>query len=88
VLTVALSFAVMFVAGTAAAMADAPTGGRWPDGEKKSDLHLLLLFGGSTLGLFILVSLFGLLTARHNYVPPAPSTELATTSDDHAPVQH
>ncbi|TGN32506.1 hypothetical protein [Aeromicrobium chenweiae] len=87
VLTVALSFAVMFVAGTAAAMADAPTGGAWPDGEKKSDLDLLLLFGGGTLVLFVVVALFGLLTARNNYVPPAPSTELATTSDN-APVQH
>ncbi|MRK03220.1 hypothetical protein GEV27_17025 [Aeromicrobium sp. S22] len=83
-LTVALSFAVLFVAGSAAAMADAPTGGAWPDGEKKSTLDLLLVFGGGTLVLFVVVSLFGLLTARNNYVPPSPSTELST-SGDHTP---
>ncbi|MFI5427773.1 hypothetical protein [Aeromicrobium sp. UC242_57] len=87
VLGLALSFVVMFVAGTGAALADQPVGPAWPDGEGRSTLDTLLVFGGGTVVLFIVISLFGLLTARNNYVPPPPSTELATTGDK-APVHH
>lgn len=86
-LTVAFTFVVMFVVGTGAALADAPVGPAWPVGEKKSHLDLIILFGGGTVGLFILVVLFGLLTARNNYVPPPPSTELETTSGN-SPAHH
>lgn len=86
-LAVALSFVVMFVVGSGAALADAPASDAWPEGPDKSRLDLLILFGGSTVGLFILVALFGLMTARNNYVPPPPSTELATTGDK-APAHH
>jgi hypothetical protein len=76
VLGLALAFVVTFIAGSAAAFADEPASPAWPAPPEKSDLDLLILFGGSTLGLFVLVSLFALLTARKNYVPPAPSTDL------------
>jgi hypothetical protein len=88
VLTLALSFVVMFVAGSAAALADAPAGStEWPNNDSKSHLDLLILFGGGTVGLFVIIALFGLLTARNNYVPPPPSTELATTGDA-SPAHH
>lgn len=76
-LGLALSFVVMFVAGTGAALADQPIGDSWPDGESRSALDTLLLFGGGTVVLFIVITLFALLTARRNYVPPAPSTDVA-----------
>ena len=40
------------------------------------------------VGLFVLVSLFGLMTARNNYVPPSPGTEIETTSSDNSPAHH
>lgn len=83
----ALAFVVTFVAGSAAAFADEPKGGAWPDGEHRSDLWLLVLFGGGTLGLFVLITLFALLTARRNYVPPAPGTEIHVRTDT-TPAQH
>ncbi len=86
-LTAVSTFVLMFVVGTGAALADAPVGPAWPRGEGKSHLDLVILFGGSTVGLFILVALFGLLTARNNYVPPPPSTELETTSGN-SPAHH
>ena len=76
VLGLALTFVVMLVGGAGTAFADQPATAAWPEGEGRSTLDTLLVFGGSTVGLFILVALFGLLTARNNYVPPAPSTEL------------
>lgn len=79
VLGLALSFVVMFVAGTGAALADQPVGPAWPDGEGRSVLDTLVLFGGGTVGLFVVISLLALMTARKNYVPPAPSTEVAAT---------
>ena len=87
VLGLVLATVVTFIAGSGAAFADAPSGSAWPRGEGKSDLDLLVLFGGGTVGLFVLVVLFGLLTARNNYVPPAPSTELETTSGN-TPAHH
>lgn len=83
----ALAFVVTFVAGSAAAFADEPTGGAWPDGEERSDLYLLVLFGGGTLGLFVIISLFALLTARNNYVPPAPGKEIHKAADT-TPAHH
>lgn len=82
-----LATVVTFAAGSGAAFADAPTGEAWPEGAGRSALDTILLFGGGTVGLFIVVSLLGLLTARHNYVPPSPSTELETTSGN-APAHH
>lgn len=87
VLGLVLATVVTFIASSSAAMADAPVGSAWPKGEGRSTLDTILLFGGGTVGLFILVALFGLLTARNNYVPPAPSTELEPVSGN-APVHH
>jgi hypothetical protein len=87
VLALVLATVVTFIAGSSAAFADAPTGSAWPDGESRSHLDTIILFGGGTVGLFIVVALFGLLTARRNYVPPAPSTELDTTSGN-SPAHH
>ena len=78
---------VMFAIGSGAAFADEPASAAWPEGPEKSHLDLLILFGGGTVGLFIVISLFGLLTARNNYVPPAPSTEVEKAGD-HNPVHH
>ena len=76
VVVVAIAGFVFFGAGSA--LADAPT--TWKDPKPTSDLDTLILFGGGTLGLFILVSLFGLLTARKNYTPPPPKTEVEVHS--------
>lgn len=86
-LAVALAFVVTFFAGTATALADAPADSYWGGGEERSDLWLLVVFGGGTVGLFIVISLFGLLTARTNYVPPAPGNEIHVLPDD-APTPH
>lgn len=78
-LTASVSLAVVMVLGSAAsALADAPV--TWEEEQGRSTLDALLYFGGGTVGLFVLVTLFGLLTARNNYVPPPPSTEIAPTS--------
>ena len=45
-------------------------------------LENLIFFGGSTLGLIAVISLFALLTARNNYVPPPPGTDVEV-SDAH-----
>ena len=68
----------LWVLATAAvAAADAPAGGEWPDVERtRGILDWLLYFGGASIGLFVVVGLFGLLTARNNYVPPPPGTDL------------
>lgn len=75
------------VLSASSALADSPVGGDWPGAPERSYLEIGVLFVGSTVGLFVLISLFGLLTARNNYVPPQPGTDLETTSGN-APVQH
>jgi hypothetical protein len=87
VLGLVLATVVTFIAGSGAAFADAPAGAAWPEGKGRSALDTIILFGGGTVGLFIVVALFGLLTARNNYVPPAPSTELEPTSGN-SPAHH
>jgi hypothetical protein len=74
------SAAVLVVGLAAPALADAPT--TWDEGQRRSDLENLIFFGGSTIGLIALISLFAVLTARNNYVPPPPSTEVEV-SDSH-----
>ncbi|MCW2829711.1 MAG: hypothetical protein JWP31_403 [Aeromicrobium sp.] len=86
-LAVAVAFVVTFIVSTGAAFADQPTGDAWADGPEKSRLDLLILFGGGTVGLFVLIALFGLLTARNNYVPPPPGTEVEKVGD-HTPAHH
>jgi hypothetical protein len=68
------SVAVLLVALSAPALADSPS--TWDEGVARSRLENLIFFGGSTVGLMVVITLFALLTARRNYVPPAPSTEV------------
>lgn len=77
-ITVAGIFAFTMVAGASTAFADAPVGDDWPAAEGRSTLDTLLLFGGGTVGLFVLVVLLGVMLSRNNYVPPPPSQDLAT----------
>lgn len=62
--------AAMLIAGAIPTWADTPT--TWADPQGRSVVDTILFFGGWTVGLYIVVALFGLLTARTNYVPPAP----------------
>ena len=77
------TFVITFVAGSMSAHAAAPASPDWPAAEPTSTLDLLLLFGGGTVGLFVVIALFGLLTARTNYVPPAPSTDVEKADSAH-----
>ena len=86
-LGLAFSFVVTFFAGAAAAFADEPASAAWPDGPHRSHLDQLILFGGGTAGLFVIITLFALLTARKNYVPPAPGNEIHVRTDT-TPAQH
>lgn len=76
VFAVLLGTATFVALGAASAMAAEPIGPAWPDGEARSGLDTLLLFGGGTIGLFVVISLFGLLTARRNFVPAPPGTDV------------
>jgi hypothetical protein len=68
------STAVLLAGLAAPALADAPS--TWAEGESRTFLENLIFFGGSTVGLIAVISLFALLTARNNYVPPPPSTDV------------
>ncbi len=77
VLGLLLATATFIAIGATSAMADEPNSAAWPDGDGRSTLDTLILFGGGTVGLFVLISLFGLLTARNNFVPvPGAEVEL------------
>ena len=80
VVAILTSVAVLLVGLAAPALADAPT--TWADAEPRSWLENLIFFGGSTVGLIVVITLFALLTARNNYVPPPPSTDVEV-SDSH-----
>ena len=82
------SFVAIFFAGAAAAFADEPASPAWPDGPHRSHLDLLILFGGGTFGLFVLITLFALVTARTNYVPPAPGNEIHVRTDTSVTPHH
>lgn len=56
--------------GASPAFADGPS--TWRSGPTRSAVENLVFFGGSVLGLFLLVTLFALLTARNNFVPAPP----------------
>lgn len=61
----------------AAGPAAAETPVTWPaPADPLSKLDALVLFGGGTLGLIVLLTLLGLWAGRHNYSPPDPSTEI------------
>ena len=74
------SAAVLLVGTAGSATADSPS--TWVEGESRSFLENLIFFGGSTLALIVGISLFALVTARNNYVPPPPGTDVEV-SDTH-----
>ena len=84
ILAVVVSTLVVLGTTSATAWADSPASEAWPAAPERSTLEWLLLFGGGTIGLFVVVSLFGLLTARNNYVPPPPSTDLEVAPGNEA----
>jgi hypothetical protein len=88
VLGLVLATVVTFIASSSAALADTPVGDAWPKGEGRSKLDTLLVFGGITVALFVVIWLLALLTARNNYVPPAPSTELEPVGDNRPAAHH
>jgi len=77
VVLVAVAGVVIFGAGSA--LADTPA--TWVDPEPTTTLQNLVLFGGSTLGLVVVITLLALLTARKNYTPPPPSTDVEVHAD-------
>ncbi len=82
-----LATVATFAIGASAAMADTPAGQAWPDAHGRGALGELVFFGGFTAGLYILLVLLGLLTARNNFTPAAPGTEIHVASDK-TPAKH
>ena len=74
VVAILTSTAVLLVGMAGSATADSPS--TWVEGESRSFLENLIFFGGSTIGLIVGITLFALLTARNNYVPPPPGTDV------------
>jgi len=74
------STVALLVALAAPALADSPDTAGWDPGEGRSALENLVFFGGATVGLFVAITLFAILTARHNYVPPPPGTDVEVSS--------
>jgi hypothetical protein len=74
--TVITSTLVLLAGLAAPALADGPATDAWPEGNDRSALDDIVFFGGSTIGLIVVISLFALLTARKNYTPPPPSADL------------
>jgi hypothetical protein len=63
------------------AFADSPS--TWNAGPSRTALENVVFFGGAVVGLFILVSLFALLTARNNFVPEPPEPGVDLEKHDH-----
>ncbi|MCW2800634.1 MAG: hypothetical protein JWQ70_2106 [Aeromicrobium sp.] len=72
---------------SASAWADSPVGPQWPDAHGRSTLGNLVFFGGFTVGLYILIVLFGLLTARKNFTPAEPGKEIHVAGEK-SPAEH
>lgn len=75
------SAALVVMIGAGSAAAETPTS--WPDPEPTTALRELLLYGGSLLGLMVGLTLLSLVIHRNNHVPPEPSDEVDTTSQQH-----
>jgi hypothetical protein len=82
-----LATVATFAIGTAAAMADTPSSPAWPKAHNRSTLGELVFFGGLTVGLYVLIVLFGMLTARRNFTPAAPGKEIHVAGDK-TPAKH
>ena len=75
---VLVTFVGVVLIGAGSAMAEAPT--TWANPKPVSHLHDLVLFGGSTVGLIVVLTLFALVTSRKNYTPPPPGSEIQAHS--------
>lgn len=86
---ISLLFATVatFAASSAAAWADSPIGAEWPDAHGRGTLGNLVFFGGFTVGLYIVIVLFGLLTARKNFTPAEPGKEIHVAGEN-SPAKH
>ena len=60
------------------ALADAPA--TWLDPKPTSTLQSLVFFGGSTVGLIVVITLFALVITRRNYTPPPPGADVEVHS--------
>ena len=78
VATVLVAVVGVVLIGAGSASADAPV--TWLDPKPTSTLDNLVFFGGSTVGLIIVITLLGLLTSRRNYTPPPPRTDVEVHS--------
>ena len=62
--------ATVVVTMASPAFADGPS--TWNPGPSRTLWQNVVFFGGSVVGLFIIITLFALLTARNNFVPEPP----------------
>ncbi|MBM9463236.1 hypothetical protein JL108_07225 [Aeromicrobium sp. YIM 150415] len=79
-LVAAVAAVLVATAGPAAASTAPFT---WEQGESLSTLYVVGIFAGVPLALFVVIWIFGAATARNNYVPPAPSTEVEKADAHH-----
>jgi hypothetical protein len=79
-LAIVTSALAMLVVAPAAALADAPT--TWETEEGLDWLGYSILLVGIPAALFVAIWLFSLATARRNYVPPAPGSEIHVATGD------
>lgn len=63
------------------AFADAPS--TWNSGPSRTLLENIVFFGGSVVGLFVVIWLFGALTARNNFEPEPPEPQSDVESHGH-----
>jgi hypothetical protein len=78
--TMSLLLVAVLTAGGSPAFADSPS--TWDSGPSRSAVENIVFFGGSVVGLFVLITLFALATARNNFVPAPP--EPADEADSHS----
>lgn len=76
-----LVLATVIVGFASPALADAPS--TWNSGPSRSLMDNVVFFGGSVGGLFIVIWLFALLTARNNFVPEPPEPGSDVESHGH-----
>lgn len=69
-LTISLLLAAALTAGASPAFADSPS--TWDSGPSRTAMENVVYFGGWVVGLFVLVTVFAMLTARNNFVPEPP----------------
>jgi hypothetical protein len=76
-----LVLATVVIAIASPATADSPS--TWNSGPSRSVLENIVFFGGSVIGLIVVVTLFALLTARNNFEPEPPEPGSAVDTHGH-----